>query len=322
MTVASLRIWLAAALVVAAPAQAQMSAFGLAAKVNGVGISNERLERSFNEYLKEQGQNIAAIRYPDRVRRLRREALDLLIEQEVVWQAAQRDGVVATDKEVDEALAKIRGGFKSAQDFQLKLRMEGYTEDSYREHMRRLVSAKKYLDEVAAAAPVSDEAVHEFYVANPDKFLLPEQFRARHILVRVAPGADADTRAQARAEIDGLLEQLRAGADFAELARKHSDDVSAAAGGDLGFFPRGRMVAPFEDAVMSLAPGELSGVVETRYGFHVIRLEDHVEAHQVSEDEARNQVRAYLRSVNGGKRVAERLANLKAAAEIEILAPL
>ncbi len=158
-----------------AAARGQMHAYGIAAKVNGVGISNETLERTFQEYLREKNVNIAAVRNPDRVKGMRREALDLLIDQELAWQAAQKESVLATPAEVDEAVGAMRGQFKSEQAFVNRLAIEGYTGESYREHLRRLVSARKYLDRVAAKAPpVSDEEIHSFYTANPDKFTMTE----------------------------------------------------------------------------------------------------------------------------------------------------
>jgi len=162
-------------LAVASPVLAQMNAYGVAATVNGVGISNETLERSFQEYLREKNVNIAAVRNPERVKGMRREALDLLIDQELAWQAAQKEKVLATDAEVDGAVGAMRAQFKSEQAFASRLAIEGYTGESYREHLRRLVSARKYLDGVAAKAPeISDEEIHAFYTANPDKFTVTE----------------------------------------------------------------------------------------------------------------------------------------------------
>jgi hypothetical protein len=166
--------WLLA-LMTAGAASAQVHAYGLAAKVNGVGISNETLERNFQEYLRENNVNLAAVRNPERVKGMRREALDLLIDQELAWQAAQKEKVLATRAEVDEAMASMRGQFKSEQIFANRLAIEGYTEESYREHLRRLVSARKFLDRVAEnALKVSEEEIHAFYTGNPDKFTMTE----------------------------------------------------------------------------------------------------------------------------------------------------
>jgi hypothetical protein len=156
-------------------ARAQVHAYGMAARVNGAGISNEALERSFQEYLRESNVNLASVRNPERAKAMRREALDLLIDQELAWQAAQKENSLATEAEVDEAVGAMRTKFKSEQAFAARLAVEGYTEASYREHLRRLVSARKYLDRIAASAPgVVDGEIHAFYAANPDKFTVTE----------------------------------------------------------------------------------------------------------------------------------------------------
>ena len=137
-------------------ARAQMDAYGLAARVNGVGISNEALERSFQEYMNESGMNIAAIRYPERVKLMKHQTLDLLVDQELAWQDS------------------MRAEFTSEEHFLRRLTVEGYTPESYREHIRHLVSAKKYLDGLGGRIEVSDAEVHEFYTANPEKMRMPE----------------------------------------------------------------------------------------------------------------------------------------------------
>jgi len=253
---------------------------------------------------------------------MRRETLDLLIDQEVAWQAAEKAGVLATGAEVDDAVAAMRAGFKSGEAFATKLRIEGYTEASYREHLRRLVSAKKYLDRVAAAAPpVDDEAIRGFYTANPEKFRLPELVHARHILVKVDPAAGDEARRAAREKLADIRAEILAGGDFAALARRYSADASAERGGDLGFFPRGRMVKPFEDVAFALGPGEVSDVVETPFGLHVIQVVARRAAGAVSEAAAREQIRAHLGAVKAREAVESELRHLRAAATIKVLVP-
>jgi peptidyl-prolyl cis-trans isomerase D len=130
--------------------------------------------------------------------------------------------------------------------------------------------------EFTALATPSDAQVRAFYDLHlEDRFTDVEQVRARHILVAVPPGGDDAAKAQARAEAEDLLRQVRAGGDFEALAKKHSKDPgSAAKGGDLGFFPRGRMVPAFDAAAFALEPGQVSELVETPYGFHIVKVEE------------------------------------------------
>ena len=124
---------------------------------------------------------------------------------------------------------------------------------------------------------VKDGEVAEYYALHKeDKFTEPEQVRARHILVKADGDSSPDAKAAARKKAEDLLAKVKAGADFAALAKARSEDPgSAANGGDLGLFPRGRMAPPFEEAAFALPAGGVSGVVETSFGFHVIKIEEH-----------------------------------------------
>jgi peptidyl-prolyl cis-trans isomerase D len=123
---------------------------------------------------------------------------------------------------------------------------------------------------------LTDGEISEYYELEKDsRFTDPEEVRARHILVKTPTGGGDEAKATARKEADDLLAQVRAGGDFAALAKQHSADPgSAAKGGDLGFFPRGRMTPAFENAAFALDPGQLSEVVETPFGFHIIKVEE------------------------------------------------
>ncbi len=130
------------------------------------------------------------------------------------------------------------------------------------------------LDALKADVTVSDEDLRKYYNENIARYSTPEERRASHILINAPKDAPADVRAKAKAKAEALLAQVKANPDsFAELAKKNSDDPgSAARGGDLDYFSRGAMVKPFEDAAFALKPGEVSGVVESDFGYHIIKL--------------------------------------------------
>lgn len=303
-------------------ADARAQGYGLAAKVNGVGISNEQLERSYQEYLRENNVNVAAVRYPARIKAMKRETLDLLINQELLWQEAQKKGTIATPEQVSGAMDDVQAQFGSEAAFRKKLIIEGYTLERYREHLKRLVSAKNCLHSLTGISEVNDAAVHAFYTENPDKFRVPEAARVRHILIKIAADADDDSQRAARRQIESILAELRAGGDFAALARQYSQDASAAAGGDLGLFPRGQMVESFDEAVFDLQPGEISGVVKTGSGLHIIKVEERQAVRLVPEEAVRERIRQYLGTVGSKQSVDAAIEHLRSGADVEILLPL
>jgi peptidyl-prolyl cis-trans isomerase C len=177
-----------------------------------------------------------------------------------------------------------------------RARQEGIADDPDIRHRLRLLEERLlfevYLQRAEAAAldeAAIEKMAHDEYRAYRDKFVTPEAVRASHILVRFGANAERD-RAQAEVRLRELLARLRSGEDFAKLAREYSEDPgSARNGGDLGLFEKGRMAKPFEEAAFGLRePGDLSDIVETQFGLHIIRLTERREAGQRSFDEVRD----------------------------------
>jgi parvulin-like peptidyl-prolyl isomerase len=296
---------------------------GVAARVNGVEISYERFHHAYEEYLTQNNVNIVTTRSPQKLSELRKEAMDLMIEQELVWQAAEKAGIAAEPEEVEAAVAETGAAFPNPEDFARRLESEGFTEEGYRMHLAHAIAAAKYMDGIGARVPaMSDAEIETFYRENEPRLTLPEQVRVRHILLTWKPLGKPDDRAALREQTEAILKQARDGADFGELAKAHSEDSSAADGGDVGFFQRGQMVAAFEEAAFALAPGELSDIVETPYGFHIIKSEERQAAKLLPLDEIRERLREYLLGEKTNEAVRQEVARLRASATIEILIPL
>jgi parvulin-like peptidyl-prolyl isomerase len=307
----------------APPARAQIP--GLAARVNGRPITNERLERFFEDYATERGRSPASIWQPGPFKQLKREALDRLVEQEVLYQEAERRRLTATPAEAEQAVAVLKAKLSRPGAFARRLERSGFDEAGYQEWVRRQLSVRTLLERETAAAglTVGDDEVRAFHAARPDLFTEPEEVRVRHILRTAPAGAPEPERRKARRAAEkARASALRRGSDFAALARKHSQDPSAERGGDLGFLSRGQMVAPFEEAAFALRPGEISQVVETAFGFHVIQAVERRGGGPIPEEQARDAIRRRLLGEKTERHLQERIAQLRAAARIEILAPL
>jgi peptidyl-prolyl cis-trans isomerase D len=160
---------------------------------------------------------------------------------------------------------------------------------------------KEYRDKVE----VSEEEIKTYYEVNIDDFVMQKQVRARHILIKVSPDADPQGVEEARKRAEEILARAKKGEDFVSLAKQYSEGPTAEKGGDLGYFPRGRMVKEFEEAAFSLNPGELSTVVRTQFGFHIIKVEDVKEERTQSLDEVRKSIESTLRDQKA-QEVAER----------------
>jgi peptidyl-prolyl cis-trans isomerase C len=298
---------------------------GNAVRINGVDISNERFNAFYQEYRRPYGINVAGRGdHLQRLTKLRKEAMDEMIEQELVRQAAEAKGIEVTGAEIDAALAEISESFDNPDDFNRRIQSEGFTPDSYRQHVERMLAAKKYLDDIRmGAATVSDAELESYYRDNELRLTLPEQVRVRHILLTWKPLGKQDDRAAIREQMVPILEKARAGEDFAALAREYSDDYATAKnGGDTGLFRRGQMAPAFEAVAFALQPGEISEPVETSFGVHILRLEEHQEARLLPLDEVREQLRDHIREEKMEAAVTQETERLRREGEVEILIPL
>ena len=141
---------------------------------------------------------------------------------------------------------------------------------------------------------VNDEAVPTYYREHADTYNTPEKRRARHILFKVAADDSPETKGAKKTEAEKILAQIKKGGDFSQLAGQFSEDTTKAKGGDLGLFTRGQMVQPFEDSAFALKKGEVSGVVETVFGYHIIKLEEIIPAKTQTLAEAAPSIRKVL----------------------------
>ena len=285
------------------------------ARVNGEAVTKTDLDRLIKNLELGNGPIPA-----DRRDEIMRGALDQLITMTALAQEAKSRNVSATDAEVDARVKQMRSQFPSEEEFNKALADRNMTLERLKADTRNDTMIGKMLDaEVAKEAAITDEQVKEFYDKNPDKFAQGESVRASHILIKAAESADEATKQKARAQIDDVLKQAKGGADFAKLAQQHSQDGSAAQGGDLGFFTRGRMVPPFEQAAFALQPGQISDVVTTQFGYHIIKLVEKRPPSTMPMEQVSDQIRQYLDRQKKQQRGRAFIDSVKSKAKIEVL---
>ena len=173
--------------------------------------------------------------------------------------------------------------------------------------------------EVTNKVEVSEEDIKAYYESHKDEFKMPEMVRSRHILIKTDPSASDNDKKKAREKAEDILKKIKAGEDFAKLASDLSDDTgSKTKGGELGFFPKGRMVKPFEDAAFSLKPGEVSGIVETQFGYHIIKVEEKKEPGMEAFDTAKEKIKQKLLQERTKTKVTEFIEKAMKEANIEV----
>ena len=286
------------------------------ARVNGEDVKKADFERMVHSIEARAGQAIPAERRDE----IMRGALDQLVVYTLLTQESKNRQIKVEEAEIDQRVQQLRGQFPNEDAFTKALQAKGMTLDSLKHDARVDLSVNKLMDTATAGQPVvTDQEAKDFYDKNPERFKQGESVRASHILIRVPDKADAATRKKARAEIDAVLKAVRAGGDFAKLAQEHSQDGSAAQGGDLNYFGRGQMVPAFESVAFSLKPGQVSNVVQTQFGYHIIKVIDHKAARTVTYDEASGQIKQFLAQQRQQQRADEFIAGLKKKSKIEVL---
>jgi parvulin-like peptidyl-prolyl isomerase len=295
---------------------------GIAARVNGTEISNFRLERYFSEYLQAQGRSVGGIRNPDTYKRLKREALDQMIAKELLWQEAQRRGISVSDAEIDKQLAMLKQGLGGDEAFARELNNAGFDTQSFTDYLRHELVASRMLEALSEVEPAAESEVQTVYDANRQHLQKPEQVWARHLLLKASDPADPEADEASRQELLALREQIEAGADFSEVAEQHSQDSTAAAGGDLGYFSRGTMVPAFENAAFALKPGEVSQPVRTVFGWHLIKLESYLPPSPLPKEQGMQLVRDFLHDQRRKEAREAALKQLTATGKIEVVSGL
>ena len=287
------------------------------ARVNGEAVNKTEFDRALSALEARNGGPVPA-QQRDRVLR---QVLDQVVDYKLLIQEGRARKIEATDAEVDARMKEIQAQFPTEDAFKQMLTARKTTLEQVRSDIRQDITVQKLIENaIADKVAVKPEQVTDFYTKNPDQFKQPERVRASHILIMVPKGSDVAAKTAARTKAADILKDVKAGKDFAALAKQHSQDPgSAQNGGDLGFFQPGQMVGPFNDVAFKLAPGQVSDLVETEFGFHIIKVAEKQTSRTVPLDEVRPKLEEYLERMNREQQTDAFVNGLKTKGKIEIL---
>ena len=289
-----------------------------AAVVNGVVISQKDLARELDFHLQRfsrQGVKLSK----EQMTTLKNKVLENLIDREILYQESQKSGIKVDKKKIDKELSAVKKRFPSEDEYKKALSAMKISEDDIKEEIKEKLAINELIDiKIAQKVVVTDKETKTFYNTHPDLFKQPEQVKASHILIKVKPDADQQKKTQAIQKIKKVQKELKGGQDFAVLAKKYSEDKgSSANGGDLGYFARGQMVKPFEDAAFGMKPNEVSDVVETQFGYHLIKVYDKKPGKILAYDEIKEMLAERLRQEKTQQEAVKYIAELKKTAKIK-----
>ncbi|MBW2049519.1 MAG: peptidylprolyl isomerase [Deltaproteobacteria bacterium] len=285
------------------------------AVVNGAVVTRLEYDRVV-DYVKQQAMRSGKQLNDDQ---LREKALKQIIGSELLYQAAKKEGIDIDQKAVDERLEQWKARFPNEEAYKQALSKSKLSVPQIKEDLKRAMIIEKFIvQNFVDKTTVPEKDIRTYYDSHSDLFKQPEQVQASHILIKVKPEATDKEKAEALKKIKEVQEKQKKGGDFTKLAKEYSQGPSSAKGGDLGYFARGQMVPAFEEVAFKLKKGEVSDIVETRFGYHLIKVTGAKPESTVPFDEIKVRLGQYLKQEKIQKEVKEYVDKLRKEAKVEV----
>ncbi len=289
--------------------------------VNGKKIPRTELDHKM-ALIKKRAASAGQQLGEKRTANIEQDIVNNMVEKELLYQKSQDLGITVDPEMIDARMEQFKQQFPDEGQFQEQLSRFGYTEKSLRSEFEKNLAIQQLIEqEIAADVSIPDEELKTYYKEHPDQFKTPEQVKARHILIKTDSEAGEDERQAAREKIEQIEKRIENGEKFSEVAKEESECPSSKTGGDLGYFSRGQMVKPFEEAAFALAVGDVSDIVETQFGYHLIKAEDKKEASKKTFDEIKESLKEQLEQQKVKEKLPEYVEMLKEKGDVKINLP-
>ncbi len=287
------------------------------ARVGGEDIKREVIYRELNKAIKNyqaKGMSLS----PDQLKTAAKKLIDDEIGRTLLLQRGKELGVLATPKMVENRLTEVKASFKSDSVFEHKLKNLGMTLDQYQDELRTdLVMDQVIKKEVESKIQISEQDLNNYYEKNSNKFKTQDQTRASVILIKSPPNDSPERQRKVRKKMESILTQIKAGTEFNGLAIKFSQDSLKSKGGDLGFFEKGKMFAPFSERAFSMKVGQVSEIFKTKHGFHILKVTDKKPGVSRSFENEKENIRKTLMESKSAQATRTYVQNLKKQADLK-----
>jgi peptidyl-prolyl cis-trans isomerase C len=303
---------------IAIPASGKEAGSQRAAVVNGSVITKNDFEREVQVVLQRSG-GLQQVPDAAQMNRLREAVLDQMIGARLLYLKAQEEGFTVSDKVVNEELTVFKTRIPSEEQYKQWMLEMNLTEAELKSRLKQDLTIKKFLDKkFVEKASVSNAEADKFYKENKEKFRQPEAVLASHIFAAFPPGADEEARNAARQKIAAVHKQLKEGRDFAVLALEYYKEEAAPAPGYLGYIYKGQVEPAFEKAAFALKPGQVSDMVETKSGYHLIKIWEKKPEELIAFEQAEEDIKDFLKQQKVQEGIDAYLLQARKNAKIEI----
>jgi parvulin-like peptidyl-prolyl isomerase len=289
------------------------------AVVNQEIITLSEVEKWINP-LKEEIVTTDRLERRERVQEICRKVLEKLIEEKLVDQEVKKSGIKVSSKEVEATLEEVkRRNAATQEDLEKALAADGLTLEAYKKQIEKGLQRQKLINwSVKVETKAGEKEVREFYQKNMDRYRTNETYRPSQILFVIPKGATPEEIREIRKKCQAVLEKIKGGQDFGEMALLYSEDTSNKERGDLGYFKKGELLPAFQREALRLKVGEVSEIVRTEFGFHIIKLLDRKGMDPLPFEEVQEKVKADYFESEMEKALKQYLSTLKEKSIIDI----
>ena len=290
------------------------------ARVNGQPIYKEALAAyTQNDLKKFRKYGAKGKEMPELIKRIERRALDKVIDEELIVQESQHLKVEDIEKKVDEGIEELKVKYRTEEEFKSYMASKKRTEQELRETMRKNIYIDTYLEAKGIRnPPIPEEEIQAYYEETKENYRRDDYIRASHILIIADENASDEKKDEARKKAETIRQEIINGKDFTDMAREFSEDGRAANGGELDYITRGFMPPEFDSAAFAMKKDDLSEVIQTKFGFHIIKVFDKKPAGFTPYDEVRNFIKKYLQEEVSRKKLISHTEELQRKAKIEV----
>jgi len=277
----------------------------------------EKWSRPFQEEIQTEDR----LERRERIQEVFRKILGRIIDEKLIEQEARRSGIKVTSKEIEGAVEEVKQKNKiNQEELEKALAAEGLTLEAFKKELERRILRTKFVSSaVKVEQKAGEKELMEFFQKNVNHYRVNESYRTAHILFLILPDATPEQIQGIRKKSQKVLERIKEGADFAKMVMEYSEDTSSRKdGGDLGYFKKGELLPALEKEAMRLQVGEVSGLIRTELGFHILKLLDRKGGEPPPFEEVKEKVQADYYGMEWEKALQQFLSKLKEKSVIEI----
>jgi len=299
----------------ASAADKKQSSEDKVAAVNGAVITRTDFDRAVS-FAKQRALQTGK---PVDDAQLNKGVLEQLIGTALLYQKSKKEGIKVDQKAVDERLEQWKKQFPNEEAYKKAMSTANLSVPQMKEDITKVMTIEKFIVErFVDKTTVPENEIKAYYESRLNLFKQPEQVKASHILIKLEPKAKESEKKDALKKIRDVQKKQIKGDDFAKLAKEYSQGPSNAKGGDLGYFKRGQMVPAFEKVAFKLKPGEVSDIVKTRFGYHLIKVVDKKPESTVPYEEIKDRLGQYLKQEKVQKEIKQLVEKLRKKAKVEM----